>query len=108
MMPPPDVLDYLPVPQALIDAWKQAASGQTMKDMQIKQLQQMVQQLQSPQQQILLQGKQIENMHEQQKIAETQSKTMLNQARAQDLSDDKVVKLANVNKMASETGKNMA
>lgn len=104
MAPPPEVVDYLPVPQTLIDAWKKAASGNTMKDMQIQQLQQMVQQLQAPERQLYLQGKQIENMHEQVKTQETQSKTVLNQAKAQDLNDDKVVKIAEVNKKAAETG----
>ena len=55
-----------------------------------------------------LQEKQLDNAKTQQEIQEVQSKTQLNQARAADLNDDKVVKMATVNKMASETGRNLA
>lgn len=115
MVPPPDVLDYLPVPQKLIEAWKQVASNQTPQAQQIQQLQQMVQQLQqqmqAPERQLSLQrmqlenqGKRIENKHETIKAVKTESEAVLNQEKAQDISDDKVVKIANINKLAAETG----
>ena len=109
---PPEIVDYLPLPETLIESWKK----QMQPDPQQQQAEQQAQQ----------QAQQLEAARMQAEVQELQSKAELNQARAQGeeidarvsaqdagmkvdaAQADKVVKIAQARKLAADTGKSLA
>ena len=103
LMPPADMVDYIPIPEALATAWKEELKNNTPKDQQIamlnQQIQSLTQQLQSPMMQAQLQSMSVKDF-------KVQTDAQLNLAKIDDMGSPltHVERMAEVNKKAVDTG----
>jgi len=108
MQVPPDIIEYMPLPETLIEKWKQGMQP----DPQQQQAQQQAAQLAVAAQQAQIQQAQAKAQLDAAKAQETQAGLQLDaeelDAKVDLMEADKVVKIAQARKLAAETGRDLA